>query len=90
MHLRVDTTVRGGKKGDPISHCRPELVSTSFGQRIRMVFESSFILISVSGRELLSKSQARLVAYLLCNNNRHAQDLTVWTGFGSRLKSYAR
>lgn len=74
MHLTVDTTVSGGKKGDPISHWRPELASTSFGQSIRMVIESSFIMISVTVLELPSNSQARLPVYLLCKKNRHAQD----------------
>lgn len=76
MHLTVDTTVSGGKKGDPISHWRPELASTSFGQSIRMVIESSFIMISVTVLELPSNSQARLPVSLRCKKNRHAQDWT--------------
>lgn len=53
IHLSVETTVRGGKNGDPISHWRPAgsfLYRTSLGQRTRTLAFSIFFRVLCRAR----------------------------------------
>lgn len=45
MHLKVETMVKVGRKGEPINHCMPDsvfVISTSLRHRMRMVVVFSF------------------------------------------------
>lgn len=53
MQRKVEATVKGGKKGEPISHWMPAsffLMITSFRQRIRISFAVSMAWVGSSAK----------------------------------------